>query len=1365
MTRPMRILRNVAIGLLVLVMLVAVTGVLVVRTQWFRDYVRQKIVTATEEATGGRVAVGSFSFDWTHLSAAVTNLVIHGSEPAGSPPYLSAARVEIHVRLLTSIHRLLDITYLGIAQPQANITVAADGTTNVPKPKQTISTSNKSPLQTVVDLTVGHFDLSNGAVTFNSQKQDFDLRGESLHVQLWYNALSRSYRGEISLAPLYVVSGRNTPVKFLLDLPLTIGSDSIAVQNARIQTDCSKLQIDASLDNWQSMKTSAHIRGHLALVDLENLGNFHLALDTRGMPPSADVDIDAAMAANEIDVKDSRLAYGGSSIHASGKLRDPAGQAAMQLEVHVALAELGRMARLDLHPQGTLELSTLAKLSGQRLTLERLRIDALGAEIAGEASLEDFARYTVNAQLARLDLQTLMRDLGRKSLGYSGALSGSLAATGDLKVAGTKSLTANARLSVAPGRQGIPMNGRIIADYRGNTDNLTVGDSFLALPRSRINLEGSLGNRLNVAFTTTNLNDFSPLTGGNLPVVLAAPANFGGVISGQLTAPQIAGHLGVGRFAAEGRQFDSLQGDVSASPSAAELANGILRHGNMQAQFRASAGLNDWNPAQNQPLSAKASIRNADLADMLALAGTPPKGYSGALTADANISGTIGNPHGNANLTVTNGTLHGEPVDALQAQVNMTDQLVTVTNAEATSGPSRADLTAEFHHPRDRFDRGQIHAHLETNRVDLSKLRAVQNLRLNSGGTVQAAADFTGELDGSLAPKNVTADVSGHSLRIDGQNYGDFTATARTSGQTVAYHVDSDFAGSKVLVSGNTNLAAGYRTTADANIAGLPIERVLVLLDRTDIPAKGLLTAGVHVSGTIDRPEGSLDATVDRAMFDGEPIDRVHTRVHYLATGIDVSALEVRAGASALDATAQYDYKPGVLTAGELQFRVTNGHVDLAHIHHVQSVRPGLAGTLQLTADGTAVIAAGPEILPRSLNLSFSGKGLALDGKNLGDLTLTANTAGSRVTFAFDSNLAGASIQGKGDTQLTADYPVAAQMSVHNLNWKGLQPLLGSSAIAPSGFDAAADAEIALNGPALRTAEMTARLQLPRIQLTATTPGVRAQNVTVQNQGPVVFSMDHGVARIESLHLTGPQTDIQAQGSVSLTAQTLQGSVNAHTDLSLLQKFDHDILSSGQITADATLRGAFSNPVVIGKLQVQKASVHFPDVITGLSNANGEVDFNGTSASFRNLTGEVGGGKVVLGGFMAFSGATRMALHINATKVRFRPQEGVSATADADLRLSGRLESSVLSGTAAVNQITYAPKSDLGAILSRAAPAGAVIAHAVTTVGQHETGYPGADFVQHLGASVRGAESASGRQPPHTGKSLTTGGHGPSGNQ
>src|SRR5438477_12569122 len=112
MSRPMRILRNVAIGLGAFVVLLVFAAIVVVQTDWFRNYVRQKIITATEEGTGGKVDLASFSFRPLRLEAVVTNFVIHGKEPQGAAPWVKVARAQVNFRLFTSLRRLLDVSYL-----------------------------------------------------------------------------------------------------------------------------------------------------------------------------------------------------------------------------------------------------------------------------------------------------------------------------------------------------------------------------------------------------------------------------------------------------------------------------------------------------------------------------------------------------------------------------------------------------------------------------------------------------------------------------------------------------------------------------------------------------------------------------------------------------------------------------------------------------------------------------------------------------------------------------------------------------------------------------------------------------------------------------------------------------------------------------------------------------------------------------------------------------------------------------------------------------------------------------------------------------------------------------------------------------
>lgn len=1347
MSRRARIFRNVGIGLAVFIVIVAIAGIQIVRTDWFRNYVRQKIITATEEGTGGKAEVGSFAFAWSGLRAVVTGFVIHGNEPAGSPPFVRASRVEVRLRLFTSLKHMLDVTYLGVDRAEVNIIGFADGRTNIPTPKQKAPSSDKTALENVVDLAVGRFELTNGLLAFNSQKQELNVRGNNLRAQLWYNVLKQGYHGQLSLEPLYVLSGRNTPVTFTVTLPLSIERDRVDLQNARISTPLSEILVNASLQNVRNPRTSAHINGHIALADLKNAGNLPLALDARNVPSTVDLDANATISDKIIDMTGLRLGIGRSNIEASGKLKDPNGNGSLDFKARLALGELGRLAKVTARPEGTVLLNATARLDANNnyeasgnleardlsvqqgaqrisnvnlfsavhvdphhLDLKGLRLAAFGGELAGNVSLVDFAQYKVDANLRHLDLRTAAHAMGQKNLPYDGVVSGPLAAEGNLKTPGTKGVTVNARLSIAPGRRGIPVSGRLFAAYNGAADTVNIDNSWIALPHTRLDLNGSLGRRLNIALVSRDLNDLlaaAPIS-GKPPIALnGGEANFTAAVTGSMRSPRIGAHLAVNRFSVEGRQFDALSADLAASSSGTAIRNGSLNRGAMRAQFAAAAGLRDWKTTPHQPVSADASIQNGDLADIMVLAGRPSTGYSGALSVSAHVTGTVGNPRGSASLAVANGAIQGEPFDRIQAQVNLGDQLVTIPAASIASGSARVNLTAEYQHPRDSFTTGRIHAHVQSNQVDLSQIRNLQKQRPNTGGTLQIDANVTGNLAASeFLLAGVNADASARGLRFEGQNYGDFSATARTNGQTVNYNVTSNFAGSNIRVNGNTQLTRGYPTNAGASLGNLPVERVLVVARRTDIPAKGSLSGTAHYSGTIDNPQGNVDLDLANAVLYEEPIDHVRARVTYLAQSVEISRFEIVSGPSNINLSARYDHPAGNLQAGSLQFRVNSSRLELARIRNLQKVRSGLGGTLQLAANGAATVReTEPRVLFRDLNANVAATGIAAQGKNFGDLTLTANTAGGRVNFALDSNLASASIHGKGNAQLGGDYPLDAQLTFSNVTWTRVQALLGPGGGAPPSFEAMVDGQVSVNGPATKTGDLRGSLQLTRLQFNTVPPPVGLEKpIVIQNQGPVAATLDRGMARIENLHLTGPQTDIQANGTASFQTQTLNVTLNATTNLGLLQNFNHNVYSSGSIVLATTVRGTMAKPLVNGRLELHDASVNYSEFPNGISNANGAVVFSGNTASVRDLTAETGGGKLTLGGFASYGEVLRFGLRADAAGVRVRMQQGVSAVADANIRLTGTMEASAVSGTVTINQVTYAPQSDFGSILSRAAP-------------------------------------------------------------
>lgn len=1342
MSRRARIFRNIAIGFAAFLVIVAAAVVVVSRTEWFRDFVKRKIIAAAEDGTGGRAEIGSFAFDPLHLHAVVTGFVIHGHEPAGAAPYLSARRAEVDLRLLTSIHHLLDIAYLGLDSPRANIMVFADGTTNVPTPK-TKSQSKETPLENVVDLAVGHFDLTNGLVTYNSVVQPpLNIRANNLRVQLAYNTLTQSYQGSLFLEPLYVANGRNTPVNFSVLLPVTLERDRISLQNARIASAHSELFVNGAVENLRNPKTSAHISGHVALLDVKNAGNLPFELKAREAPAAITIDANATVADNAIQVKGLKVGLGHSNIEASGTLKDPAGNGSLDFKAQLVLGELGRLAGVAANPQGTVALNGTAKLDAgnryqvggnvaarnvsvqqgerriseinlfsafnldpQRLELEGAKVLGLGAEITANASLEDFARFQVDANLRRLDLTAAAHAMGN-NLPYDGTVSGPIFVQGDLRTPGTKSMAARARLSIASGRRGIPVSGRLVAAYDGATDNIDIRDSFLALPHTRITISGSIGNRLNVGVNSRDLHDLLAVAPGAPPVSLnGGQLNLTAAVSGRLNSPRLSGHLAMDRFQVEERRFDALGLDFQAASTGAAVANGSLSHGTMQAEFHGSVGMRAWQPKPNQPLSVQVSVRGGDLADVMALAGQPSGGYSGALTADANIGGTVGNPRGTAGIQVVNGMVENEPFNNLQAHVNLADQLVTIRSASMSSGTARVDLAAEFRHPRDSFTSGQLHAHVRSNAINLAQLRTVQQQQPGTGGQLQLDADVTGDLANSaFILSQVNGNVSGHGLRFQGQDFGDLTASASTSGKTVTYSLTSDFAGSSVRVNGNTELAPGYRTTASAEIARLRIERVLAAA-RQNLPARGSLSGTVHVNGTLDNPGGSVDLDLASAVLYNEPLDHVRARVTYAANRLDVQQLEIVSGPSRIDLTARYDHAPKVLEAGDLQFLVSSSHLDLGRIRIVQQVRPGLGGALTLTANGSVSLRAkGTRVVVHDLNADVAAKGVAAAGKNLGDLTLTAKSNNGRVDFALDSNLAGSAIHGSGNAQLGANYPVNAKLTFDKVAWTHLQPLLGAGG-ADSRVEVLAAGQAELNGPLSNTNDLRGSLSLTQLQIQpSTAPTSANRQVVIQNQGPVTIALDRGVARIQSLHLAGGQTDVQATGNFTLQTQAISGNVQANCDLGILQKLSREIISSGHVAINADVRGTASKPLVNGRLELHNASANSVEINNGISNANGVVHFNGTSASMQNVTAEVGGGKVTLGGYAAYSDLLRFGVHATASNVLVRLQSGVSALADADVQIAGNMQASRVTGAITIDQITYSPTSDFGSILARAAP-------------------------------------------------------------
>ena len=240
MSRKARIIRNSLIGLIGAI----VVGV-ACRGPHHPDRLVPQFRAAENHNSHGTehrraCGIGAFYFDEWKLQAVLNNFVIHGKEPATAAPFIRIARAQVDLRLFTSLATFSTISSLVVDRPEVNIIVLADGTTNIPSPREK-STSNKTALETVVDLAVGHFDLKNGMLSLDSRKQPLNVTGNNLRAQLVWSTLTQGYQGQLGMEPIYVVAGRSTPVRLRIDLPVSIRRDKIDFKSASLSTPLSKI--------------------------------------------------------------------------------------------------------------------------------------------------------------------------------------------------------------------------------------------------------------------------------------------------------------------------------------------------------------------------------------------------------------------------------------------------------------------------------------------------------------------------------------------------------------------------------------------------------------------------------------------------------------------------------------------------------------------------------------------------------------------------------------------------------------------------------------------------------------------------------------------------------------------------------------------------------------------------------------------------------------------------------------------------------------------------------------------------------------------------------------------------------------------
>jgi len=949
-----------------------VAALVVVQSEWFQNYVKDKVIATVEESTGGRAEIGSFHFDLWHLTVKITNFTLHGTEAPNADPLARIALLELRLKLFSGLKKAVDLAYLGVNDPKVNLIVNADGTTNVPAPKIKKAPSQTSGLETVVDLAIGEFRINNGLLLYSQKSSKFSAQGNDLRVLLNYNSFNFSYGGRVMIDPLILATGSGSPLRVQVNLPVLLEKDAVSISGGKLNTQLSQILVNAGLRDLNSPKITARVNAEIALRDLQVDSKQQLTADIGGSYDDA---------SGAINLQAAHLALGQSSFQAAGTLH-AGGNQAIQFNAKLAVDELSRLLKVGNSPvAGLVRVNGQARLDGQQ----------------------------------KLSVDSNVSDLSFASSGYSGFVGGSVNAQDDLKAKGSSGLAAQARLVISPGKRGIGVSGKIDGQYLGASNTVRLEKSFVALPHTRLDLSGDINKQLNVALVSKNLSDFAPLTGA-IPVTLdGGAARVTAQIQGDLSAPRISAHAAMDRFAVRGNAFQQVALDVSASASGAAVKNGMVAGEGLHGNFDGSIGLRRWKPV------AKSAV-----ALNVQLAGQKDPFAGGQVSAQAHVSGTYGDPLGAVDFQLLNGDYEGQQFQKVQAHVDLANQLVTLTNLELDAAGGQLLANGNF-----GLKTNHANVHATASGFQLAKIQPLQEKSPGAAGVLQLTADGAGDIqNGAFQLASLNTHFSALGLKVNHQAAGDFEAQAHTVNGSVVYDAHSNFAGSAIQVDGSTLLAKDYPTTATTSIQNLAVEKALAIAGQAAVPVKGLFSASGKVSGTVAHPEALLDLKLTKAVVYSEGLNDLSAQVHYTSTLVDISNLNLSAAAGKLMAAANYTHKDGDFQNGHVQLHLQGGQVDLAKIRQLETA----AGSVKFDADVAGDVRSG-KLLLSDANADIAGTSLRYGAQELGDLHATARTQEHVVKYELDSNFAKSDIKATGQTELASDYPTHAKLTIGNLRY------------------------------------------------------------------------------------------------------------------------------------------------------------------------------------------------------------------------------------------------------------------------------------------------------------------------------------------
>ncbi len=481
----------------------------------------------------------------------------------------------------------------------------------------------------------------------------------------------------------------------------------------------------------------------------------------------------------------------------------------------------------------------------------------------------------------------------------------------------------------------------------------------------------------------------------------------------------------------------------------------------------------------------------------------------------------------------------------------------------------------------------------------------------------------------------------------------------------------------------------GMALDAKAQLANAQVVDVLQIAGQQGkVPLTGMVALNAQATGTLRSLNGGGHLSLTNGVAYGEPYESAVAEL--TVSGQDIAASNVVLKVHGMQIAGNGGYDWG---SERLHGHVEGHDILLSKFETVRRAQTDLDGVVSVVADANGTMTQpGLKANVKLTKATYKGQGI-------GEAVVEAHSDGSTVYFNANSTIVGAKVDSTGQVGLTGDYPMQAKVTLAGLDiGKPIAMFGGGDIKAQSLIDGTAT----VSGPLKTPKELSGEAEFSQVDVHFNQPDVKVQGIELKESGPFRIGLRGGVATLEQVHITGTDTDIQLSGTAQLLGVTdpkggkLDVKAVGSISTTLLRTLDPDLISTGKVEFTVSAGGRVTNPELTGKVQFDKVNVAMDGVPNGLSNMNGTLVFSGDRLQVESLTATTGGGTLKIGGSIRFRNGVYADLTATGDVVRVRLY-GLSATANANLRLQGSEASSTLSGTILITRFGISQAVDFAA--------------------------------------------------------------------